>query len=239
MGDAGSRVRDAESGGPGSGLGAGTHDNRAALRCQLNGIGEQVYEHAADLLLVRPYGRQAPGQISAQRDLLVARKLAHPLDGPRGERCRGEHTRMDRRGCFQARQREQVLGHTDEVLGLVPNAARKGQRDVGILEGAGLQRVDQQLDRGEGRAQLVRDVGHEVAARRFQARRPGPGALQLGLQVVRVSALGVQATEQPPRGHGTRRGGGQGQDKEEQEGGHGMVTSACVCASAGSRSSNR
>src|SRR5207248_2609105 len=68
VGDAGSRVRDAESDGPASGLGAGTHDNPATLRCQLNGIGEQVHEHAAVLLPVCPHGRQVPGQISAQRD---------------------------------------------------------------------------------------------------------------------------------------------------------------------------
>ena len=71
--------------------------------------------------------------------------------------------RQDRGPGLDHRKVEQLVDELGQVVDLTLDLRREVPRRFGVVDGPGRQRLGQQLDRGEWRAQLVADVGHEVA----------------------------------------------------------------------------
>ena len=62
------------------------------------------------------------------------------------------------------RQVEQLVDELGEMVDLALDLGREVLRRRGVVDGSGGEGLGQQLDRGQRRAQLVADVGDEVAA---------------------------------------------------------------------------
>ncbi len=101
---------------------------------------------------------------------------------------------------FDPREQEQVRDDRVEAVHLAEHDAQKALRAGLVREAVFQQRLDETLDRGDRRPQLVGDVGHEVAADVLQVPQPrhvvhyDQHADLLPAGVVQRRAVGVQPT---------------------------------------------
>ena len=70
--------------------------------------------------------------------------------------------------ALHAGNREQVLQKKEKPLHIAMDGLQRGGCHFRILCGAVLERFDIAVDDGEGRAEFVRNIGHEIPAGRFQ-----------------------------------------------------------------------
>ena len=70
--------------------------------------------------------------------------------------------------ALHAGNREQVLQKQEKPLHIAMDGLQRGDCHFRILDGAILQRFDIAVDDGQGRAEFVRNIGHEIPASRFQ-----------------------------------------------------------------------
>ena len=118
--------------------------------------------------------RQTGRDFQAELEALSLGLRAHPLDSLLQHRPDFDRLSRQRRlPRFQPRQLQQLRHHLHQPVDLGVRARQEVLRDGLVLEGAGLQRLDDGLDGGKRRPQLVRDVGDEVAARVLDALRLG------------------------------------------------------------------
>ncbi len=213
-----------------------------------NGVLDQVEEHALELLGVGARRGHASLHERPDDHLLLARLRAHRLDGLLHELVERHllHRPLDVAG-LQARELEEVFDQGRErgdVNGHLLEVAAPG---IAIHEVV-LDRVGQEPQRGERRAQIVGDGGDQVLSSRLRhvplglpirelERHQVGGLRQLGDLVVGVGVdLHVPAAlphgahgvphrpdvhEHAPREHGQRVGGertGEGQQERQGEG---------------------
>ena len=105
----------------------------------------------------------------------------------------------------------------DQLNNNIVFLAEPGPGGGGFVKRAQLQCLDQQLDRGQWGPQLVRDVGHEVAAHPFQTRRRGLYMVQGGTELLGTCSLDTETVVQAPYGRRQRGAGGGEHDADDQQ----------------------
>jgi len=138
------------------------HDG-APRRRELARVVHQVGDHLPRPLDVGQYcrdpGRHLDGQIQP-RSLRLRPKL---LDGREEQVGHGRGAQAQRRlPRLDARQLQQLLDHLGQGIHLPIHAFEKALGGRRVLERPTAQRIHQGLQAGEGRAQLVGEVGHKV-----------------------------------------------------------------------------
>ncbi len=130
---------------------------------------EQVGQHTPHLLRVD----QRPDVVA---DAVVERQAGalglgrQPRDHfvNQGGQRRADHAHRHPPG-FDQRQVVHLAGQLSQRVNLAADLIQQSIPPGAIVQTAGAQRIDQQPDGGQRRAQLVRDVGHEIAPRPPQA----------------------------------------------------------------------
>ena len=177
--------RDADAGVQDRAVGTGlvlepTQADPAAFGGVLQGVLQQVVEDTAELLRV---SGEPQTRIEARLDAMAPRAAQPELLLQVGEDRRDVHWLVGARRLavrLQAGQKQQVLHQTGHAARLLGHGLHGAPPDGRQLLALVLQRLQVARDHGEGRAQLVGDVGHEVAPDLLETRqlRDVPGEQQ-------------------------------------------------------------
>ncbi|EAU64887.1 hypothetical protein STIAU_5392 [Stigmatella aurantiaca DW4/3-1] len=176
-----------------------------------DGVVEQVEEHLLDGPLIAP-GAQVRRHMQLQANVLALGLRFDRVGGPGGRDREGHVGEPELHlARFEPGQLQQVLDELGEALGLAVDDLHHLGGHGGVLQGPGLKCLRIAADGGDGGAQLVGDVGHEVLAHIFQPAQFGDviedGGAARQVPAERRHPDGEREGEEPLQGQLQARGG--------------------------------
>ena len=144
------------------------HDHVPPGRRVLHGVVDEVLQDPPQALAIG-HDRDRAERLVAQRERLARRLLRERGHHVRGDVGGARLVRLRRaRARLEARQLEQVLDQRRHAVRVRADLAEEALGGARLVLGAVLERLHEAADGRERRAQLVRGVGHEVAAHRVE-----------------------------------------------------------------------
>ena len=166
------------------------HADRSTSGRVANGVVDQVGRRAAQLAARAGQGK-GWGRVELQalrfafgvQQFGKTARFGLTFDHQRGQV--DQFMSIWQRAAFQAREHQQVVDQRLHAFGLRGHQSEV-MRALGVRQGQGLHRLDEAREHRQRRSDLVRHVGHEVAAHGFGLRQRGDVLRQQQLVVVGV-----------------------------------------------------